>query len=38
MDDLDKLPDYGTITAKRTYYRYLVLAISAILLYKALQK
>ena len=31
------LPDV-TVTAKPTYYRYLVLAISAILIYKAIKK
>ena len=37
MDDLDQLPA-ATVTAKPTYYRYLVLAISALLIYKALKK
>jgi len=34
MEDLPA----ATVTAKPTYYRYLVLAISAYLIYKAVKK
>lgn len=34
---MDTLPDV-VVTAKPTYYRYLVLALSVILIYKALKK